>query len=743
MLPQVWADAEAEFVGDLSHGYPTPGALAAELDPRTIATGALDLIDAALVDVAAGRCDRLIVTMPPQEGKSTKISRRFPTWLLHRDPDLRVVVASYEHGVARRWGRAVRNDLAEHPELGLTVRADTSAAHEWQLLGRDGGMYCVGVGGALTGRPVDFLIIDDPVKGPKEAESQTYRDGAWDWWESVGSTRLAPGAPVVLVMCMTGDTPVLMAGGTERALRDIRPGDAVASYEDGRLVASTVLNWANQGPDTIYEIRMKSGVSVRANARHPFLTVEDGTETWQRTDTLRPGSRILRATGANGGESPARWMTATPQRSARACAAPTTTRTAGRRESGHPLSTPSPVAVLVSSTGTELRQRTTPACLPSRMDSARCAANRPPIRTPALTGPGNSASTMTTTLASCVDCSATTATWRSGTDVLRSAWSAPLSTFVVEPDEVVEVVLAGVEDVFDLQVDRTENFIANGLVSHNTRWHEDDLAGRLVREEPDTWRVLNIPAQADHRPEDGETDVLGREPGQYMESARRRTPAQWDKIRTQRGSRVWNALYQGRPSPGEGLIFQRQWWKWYDQPQWIETDGVCHALTFDEIVQSWDMAFKDTDGADFVVGQVWGRRGEHAWLLDQVRGRMSFVDTCMKVRALSARWPQATAKLVEDKANGTAVINQLSSMLPGLIPVQPDGSKVARASAISPFVEAGNVWLPSPEVAPWVDGLVEECAAFPLSAHDDQVDALSQALNRILLSAVRPRVRWM
>lgn len=476
MLPQVWADAEAEFAGEVGNGFATPGALAAELDPRTIATAALDLIDAALVDVAAGRCDRLIVTMPPQEGKSTKISRRFPTWLLHRDPDLRVVVASYEHGVARRWGRTVRNDLAEHPELGLTVRSDTSAAHEWQLLGRDGGMYCVGIGGALTGRPVDFLIIDDPVKGPKEAESQTFRDGAWDWWESVGSTRLAPGAPVVLVM---------------------------------------------------------------------------------------------------------------------------------------------------------------------------------------------------------------------------------------------------------------------------TRWHEDDLAGRLVREEPDTWRVLNIPAQADHRPELGESDVLGREPGEFMVSARRRTPAQWDKIRTQRGSRVWNALYQGRPSPGEGLIFQRTWWKWYDQPQWVETDGVCHALTFDEIVQSWDMAFKDTDGADFVVGQVWGRRGEHAWLLDQVRGRMSFVDTCMKVRSLSARWPQAVAKLVEDKANGTAVINQLSSMLPGLIPVQPDGSKVARASAISPFVEAGNVWLPSPEIAPWVDGLVEECAAFPLSAHDDQVDALSQALNRILLSAVRPRVRWM
>jgi predicted phage terminase large subunit-like protein len=276
-----------------------------------------------------------------------------------------------------------------------------------------------------------------------------------------------------------------------------------------------------------------------------------------------------------------------------------------------------------------------------------------------------------------------------------------------------------------------------------TRWHEDDLAGRLLREEPDTWRLLNIPALADHRPELGESDPLGREPGEYMISARRRTVAQWQRIQTQRGSRVWSALYQGRPSPGEGLVFRREWWKRYETPQWIEDDGVCRALSFDEVAQSWDMAFKDTDGADFVVGQVWGRRGDDAYLLDQVRGRMSFVDTCMAVRQLSARWPQATAKFVEDKANGTAVINQLRAKVPGLIPIEPDGSKVARASAVSPFVEAGNVWLPVPEIAAWVGGFIEECANFPLSTHDDQVDAASQALNRLLLNAVRPRVRWM
>jgi predicted phage terminase large subunit-like protein len=478
MADPIWADATAAFADPDGRTmvYATPGELAAALDPRSVQTPALDVIDDALVDCADGVCDRLIVSMPPQEGKSTRVTRRFPFWLLRRRPETRVVVASYEHGVARRWGRAVRNDITERPDLGLSVRSDTSAAHEWQLHGFDGGMFCVGIGGALTGRPVDVLIIDDPVKGPKEADSLTFRDAAWDWWESVGSTRLAPGAFVVVVM---------------------------------------------------------------------------------------------------------------------------------------------------------------------------------------------------------------------------------------------------------------------------TRWHEDDLAGRLLREEPDTWRLLNIPALADHRPELGESDPLGREPGEYMISARRRTVAQWQRIQTQRGSRVWSALYQGRPSPGEGLVFRREWWKRYETPQWIEDDGVCRALSFDEVAQSWDMAFKDTDGADFVVGQVWGRRGDDAYLLDQVRGRMSFVDTCMAVRQLSARWPQATAKFVEDKANGTAVINQLRAKVPGLIPIEPDGSKVARASAVSPFVEAGNVWLPVPEIAAWVGGFIEECANFPLSTHDDQVDAASQALNRLLLNAVRPRVRWM
>jgi len=338
-------------------------------------------------------------------------------------------------------------------------------------------------------------------------------------------------------------------------------------------------------------------------------------------------------------------------------------------------------------------------------------------------------------------------------------------------------------DVYDFQVEGTRNFFGDGVLVHNcmiiddpvkdrseadsatyrqnvwdwwtdvastrlapgapvvlilTRWHDDDLAGRLLAaEDGHLWRVINIPAQADHDPAAGETDLLGREPGEYLESARGRTREQWDAIKIRAGSRTWNALYQGRPTPAEGGIFKRGWWQEYDTPRWVvRPDGSCFVPGADEVVQSWDMAFKDTSSSDYVVGQVWARWGVEVFLLDQVCERLSFVDTLHAVRSLSARWPQAVAKYVEDKANGTAVINALSRTVPGLIPVEPDGSKEARASAVSPFVEAGSVYLPAPELAPWAGAFIEEHAAFPHGAHDDQVDATSQALNRLLLNPI-------
>ncbi|WP_434080377.1 phage terminase large subunit [Sanguibacter sp. Z1732] len=266
-----------------------------------------------------------------------------------------------------------------------------------------------------------------------------------------------------------------------------------------------------------------------------------------------------------------------------------------------------------------------------------------------------------------------------------------------------------------------------------TRWHHDDLIGRLLAaQDGHLWQVLNIPAQADT-----DNDPLGRQPGEYMHSARGRTAEQWDAIKTRSGSRTWAALYQGRPSPDEGGLFDRTAWARYDVPMWLEQpNGTRLVPNIDldtELIQSWDLAFKDTKTSDYVVGQIWLRRGANVYLLDQTRGRFGFTETSQRMREMSARWPQAVAKYVEDKANGPAVMDALAGTLHGLIPINPEGGKVARAQAVSPLVEAGNVHLPSPELAPWVGDLIEEAAQFPHGTHDDMVDSLTQALNQLLI----------
>jgi predicted phage terminase large subunit-like protein len=271
-----------------------------------------------------------------------------------------------------------------------------------------------------------------------------------------------------------------------------------------------------------------------------------------------------------------------------------------------------------------------------------------------------------------------------------------------------------------------------------TRWHENDLAGRLLdAEDGHRWRVVNIPAVADHDPAKGQLDPLGRQPGEWLKSARGRTDAEWEQIRIQAGSRVFASLYQGRPAPDQGDVWQRQWWRRYSEPPWSQHPDIPGAYLVhdcDEVLLSFDCTFKATSGSDFVAGQAWMRRGASAYLLDQVHKRLGFTDTLAAFQAMAARWPQASRKLVEAAANGEAVIDSLRAKIPGIVAVKPKESKYARASAVSPFIEAGNVFLPSPGIALFdAEGLIEEAAGFPNAAHDDQVDAASQALAEMFL----------
>ena len=166
----------------------------------------------------------------------------------------------------------------------------------------------------------------------------------------------------------------------------------------------------------------------------------------------------------------------------------------------------------------------------------------------------------------------------------------------------------------------------------------------------------------------------------------------------------------------EGGLFNREHWQyWRELPEKL-TDWL----------QSWDCAFKATSTSDFVVGQVWARDGANCYLIDQVRKRMTFTETMQAIRELSELYPTTHRKMIEDKANGSAVIDALRREIPGLIPVEPQGGKESRAQSISAMVESGNVFLP--HKASWLGDFIEECAGFPNASHDDQVDAMSQAL---------------
>ena len=383
----------------------SPGAMARWVwGERVKQTPALDLVDAALVRAANTPDSRLIITMAPQEGKSQRVSRDYPLWYLRTHPRARVILGSYGQDLANRNSGQVRSAIRNQPALGMKLDPTTKAVNYWRLDNEVGGIRAVGVGGSATGFSADLIIIDDPVKSKAEADSETYRQRVWDWWQMELAGRLAPGASVVVIM---------------------------------------------------------------------------------------------------------------------------------------------------------------------------------------------------------------------------------------------------------------------------TRWHDDDLVGRLVADAPGVWKVLNIEAQC----ESPEVDPLGRAAGEYMVSTRGRTPEQWAKRKREVGGVAWRAQFQGDPVGAAGDVFKREWFaerRWRMLPLQVDTATGAHWLSgFDRVWQSWDFTFKDTAGSDYVVGQLWAQRGADVYLVDQVRDRMDFPEQMRQLKHLTAKWPQAAVKLVEDKANGSAILSALAPRCQGSWPSCP------------------------------------------------------------------------
>lgn len=215
--------------------------------------------------VERGEIRRLIVNMPPRAGKSTLVSTYFPAWYLGRHPDREVVVASYSADLAVDFGRAARNIVRQNEFKNLfriTLAEDSRSVGKWHTQG--GGSYiAVGVGGALTGKGADLLIIDDPIKGRAEADSEVIRDALWDWYRSTAYTRLSPiGAIVICQTRWTDDDLVgrLITQSDEQSDKwEIINFKSIAEEDSEHRKVGEAL-WPNRFPlERLQEIRANIG----------------------------------------------------------------------------------------------------------------------------------------------------------------------------------------------------------------------------------------------------------------------------------------------------------------------------------------------------------------------------------------------------------------------------------------------------------------------------------------------------
>lgn len=253
----------------------------------------------------------------------------------------------------------------------------------------------------------------------------------------------------------------------------------------------------------------------------------------------------------------------------------------------------------------------------------------------------------------------------------------------------------------------------------NTRWHEDDLSGRLISMaqadgRAEQWFCIVLPALLDCEPAVGDPRRVDEAlwPSEHSAEAHKRT-------RATIGPYEFDGVYQQRPSAPEGRIVHENWWRFYDT---LPDDLTDYTL-------SADLTFEDQN--DYCAIQMWAKRKADRYLVAQDMRRLDFTEQIKAFRAMCGRFPQCKVKLVEKAANGAALINVLKKEIQGIVAVKPLGSKVLRATSVAPQVEAGNVYLPNPIRAPWVKEFLHQWRAFPQGVHDDAVDAAQIALSRM------------
>lgn len=251
------------------------------------------------------------------------------------------------------------------------------------------------------------------------------------------------------------------------------------------------------------------------------------------------------------------------------------------------------------------------------------------------------------------------------------------------------------------------------------RLHEKDLTGHILAEDLGYTHVC-LPAEAEKRtiitfPKTLKT--ITREEGDIL-NPQRYPKDVLEGLKKSMGSLQYAGQYQQAPSPADGAIFKREWFSNTYRPEAMPYIPM--------MIQSWDLPFKKSEGSAECAGIAMGRKDGRIYLIDVVHDKMGFTETVATIKNFSAKHPKARAKVIEDKANGPAVMDFLQKDMAGMIPYNPHGSKEERAISVTPYFEAGNILLP--EGAPWVQDFIEQFVGFPRRELKDMVDATVQGI---------------
>ena len=749
--------------------------------------------------VVDGDNKRLIINLGPRHSKSELSSYLLPAWFLGKYPDKKVIQCSHTAELAVGFGRKVRNLVGSpaYQEIfpGVELQMDSKAAGRWNT-SAGGSYFAIGVSGAVTGLGADILIIDDPHSEQEAAiaaNNPEVYDKVYEWFTSGPRQRLQPGGSIILVQCMTGDTPVLMCTGVVKLLKDIRPNDIVATYNNGQLDTANVLNWQSNGVDKVWKIRTTSGTIVRANERHPFLVDDNGEKKWIRLKELKVGMALvalkdvinvleqkkqapalpvikknniekiltnqklvldcvlprdaidhqdqklnwdcvglvnqlkltikkilkLRTTKSditvNIKEKHALKKVVTNLQNVRGYADLIPVERIGHQEKIDPHHKPNMHEGLNADMG--LLLKTFKRCLMSRVENVQYVENTHRHIIQEHTGTVNFVLITTMTLGKLEGYCATIATLLLDTlkqNKQRLQWQN-ISEFTT--DKILDITYDGEEEVFDVEIEGTENFIANGLVSHNTRWSLRDLTGQVRQKEleggGDTWRTVELPA--------------------ILPSGQPLWPEFWtlkelEATRNAISVSKWQAQYQQDPTSEEGALIKREWWQRWEPSTPPPTDFI---------MQGWDTAFEKHNRADYSACITWGifyhpdETGvsqANIIMLDAKRDRLEFPELKQQVLEEYKYW-EPDCLLIEKKASGAPLIYELRSMGIAVSDFTPTrgNDKISRMNAVTDIFASGRVWAPNTR---WADEVIEEVAAFPAGQHDDFCDVVSMTMAR-------------